>query len=422
MPSDTPLFYMYTDRALDFGWMHQCRGFDRISQGSQVEWLGEVYLRRSLARHPMRTWDPQAALLFYVPVWEYTSLVLGPCNGTTHRSRMEAASQALLSSPFYAANTSRNHIWATSATKKYVSSSSFDREWEGLDYRERMAPLDRLLKDSTAGLYKSFCKAQFMCKTRANGCSFEVPYPTTAATATPASKLAAEDGIPRDTLLFFSGSLDVCCTGERVRCAIAKLFGETAHDVRILPSVRNVSNIGPCTQHALDLQNKTASVGVTPVSNSDSPNATAYLSMGKSMKRSIFCLVPPGDTCVTSRLYTSIAAGCIPVVLCDNLCGGFQPQANYTSFWVKWSAARFANRPTELLHALRSMAPELVSRRQRLMAHHSPDILYGNRPHSRTGSNFLKAANECQKSSAFKVNAARGALYVTYWGRRPPKG
>ena len=37
------------------------------------------------------------------------------------------------------------------------------------------------------------------------------------------------------------------------------------------------------------------------------------------MAASTFCLCPAGDTCVTSRLYTAIAAGCLPVVLCDQL-------------------------------------------------------------------------------------------------------
>ena len=71
-------------------------------------------------------------------------------------------------------------------------------------------------------------------------------------------------------------------------------------------------------------------------SNKD-PSNEAYLWMGRAMRRSIFCLVPPGDTCVTSRLYTAIAAGCIPVVLCDRLVGGFAANANYSSFWVSVS-------------------------------------------------------------------------------------
>ena len=32
---------------------------------------------------------------------------------------------------------------------------------------------------------------------------------------------------------------------------------------------------------------------------------------------SVFCLAPAGDMCVSSRINSAIAAGCIPVLLCS---------------------------------------------------------------------------------------------------------
>ena len=38
-------------------------------------------------------------MLFYVPIFEYTSIMVGPCNGTTHQQRMAAASERLRRAP-----------------------------------------------------------------------------------------------------------------------------------------------------------------------------------------------------------------------------------------------------------------------------------------------------------------------------------
>ena len=52
----------------------------------------------------------------------------------------------------------------------------------------------------------------------------------------------------------------------------------------------------------------------------------------QDMQRSVFCLAPREETCVTSRLYSSIAAVCIPVTICDTLHGAFPAAAAYASF------------------------------------------------------------------------------------------
>ena len=57
--------------------------------------------------------------------------------------------------------------------------------------------------------------------------------------------------------------------------------------------------------------------------------------MSAEMAAAVFCLAPAGDTCVTSRLYAAIAAGCIPVVICDPLHGAFPSHTRYADFWVK---------------------------------------------------------------------------------------
>ena len=50
----------------------------------------EVGAYKALRRHPRRVATPEAATLIYLPIFEYTSLMLGPCNGTSHATRMQA--------------------------------------------------------------------------------------------------------------------------------------------------------------------------------------------------------------------------------------------------------------------------------------------------------------------------------------------
>ena len=50
-----PRFFMYTDPALDFGWMRECTGFDALRDSIRGEGLGEVGLRSVLVSHASRT-------------------------------------------------------------------------------------------------------------------------------------------------------------------------------------------------------------------------------------------------------------------------------------------------------------------------------------------------------------------------------
>ena len=113
-------------------------------------------------------------------------------------------------------------------------------------------------------------------------------------------------------------------------------------------------------------------------------------------------------SCVTSRLYTAIAAGCIPVALCDRLNGGFKEQANYSSFWVRLPARSFQREPLALLRTLRQMPRAEVAERQRNLAAHRADVLY-EAEDTRTGTNFLASAAACSDTLSQEHEARRRA-------------
>lgn len=108
-------FYMYTDRALDHGWFINCPAFHFLRFSSENDNLAEVGMRRALLNSPLRVLSPDAALLFYVPVFEFASYRIGVCANTTHTMRMEAAYQALLSSPYWKRYNGSDHMFASSA-------------------------------------------------------------------------------------------------------------------------------------------------------------------------------------------------------------------------------------------------------------------------------------------------------------------
>lgn len=71
-----------------------------------------------------------------------------------------------------------------------------------------------------------------------------------------------------------------------------------------------------------------AAAPAAPPSNASSTDL--YERMGREMARSVFCLVPPGDTSATSRFVTAVAAGCVPVQVA---LPGFQGPFGYALPW-----------------------------------------------------------------------------------------
>ena len=196
---EVPPFYVYEDPRINMLWLERCDGFERLEGARRAAPPGshrrasccqhvqpslsprsliaqtdhiptpllcppvsppadagmqslharfsmpEVAMARLLLRHPARVADPRDAKLFFAPILEYTSTILGArlshqgaasspqrevpssrlpvhnfpadalvqCNGTTHRGRMAAAARALEASEHYQRNQGRDHFWSS---------------------------------------------------------------------------------------------------------------------------------------------------------------------------------------------------------------------------------------------------------------------------------------------------------------------
>ena len=403
-----PSVYVYTGHALNHNWLRKCPGFEALQEGPLAENLAEVQLLRALQRH--RVHDPTKADLFFVPVFEFASWKLGRCEKTTHASRMRQAHTALSSSASWQQHRGERHVFASSA---YSTNNPAVRSVT----IERLDPLSSDLLRGIAGRYKVGLPPHSRVVSNPN-CVVEAPYALPRAVRRTILSLWPITQTPtlgpRKVLLFFAGSIDVCCSGKAVRCAIGDLVVRAQCDGDVL--VR-MTGTGPCTRRTKKRLRESGACGgrklgeaairsarpqeEVPSDRYGFVNRSQVELTATQMASATFCLVPAGDTIVTSRLYWAMALGCLPVVL--DLAGGrpgaFAEEAQYDSFWIQ--GKRFEGNPTALLKQLRSIPSDEIRRRQVKMLEHRADVLYEH-PVSRVGVNFLRAAGrtECARPSA----------------------
>ena len=71
----------------------------------------------------------------------------------------------------------------------------------------------------------------------------------------------------------------------------------------------------------------------------------------QQMLRAKFCFAPRGDTASAKRLYESIAAGCIPIIISDKLRLPYHRQIDWRSFSLRYTEAEVASDPRKVPRA-----------------------------------------------------------------------
>ena len=189
------------------------------------------------------------------------------------------------------------------------------------------------------------------------------------------------------------GSLDVCCDpGRSIRKAMRRLVGANATDVQVLHIARAEGRALP---------------GKTPEESLE-----RYKQAGEQLAASRFCLVPAGDNEVSSRLYSAMSAGCIPVVVANQLSGAFASHVPYGRMWIRVEQDAFQRDPMQLIARLRAIPyAEVVERRAKVLKYVA-DVTYDQgdgggpvqRVASRLASNLLRAADSgCLRGTATPI-------------------
>lgn len=286
-----PKVFLYQQPEIDHVWMSSCPGFNDLEWSVTGEKLAEVELRKRMATHPSRVWTAHEATVFYIPVFEFVSWKLDRIRNCTrgpvallgsHRLRMTAAAASLRKSVYWQRCFGCDHIFASSATDSPMTRISM-----------RMKPLSDLLICSTAGRYKVRV---------GGGCQTEIPY-----RANPYGIREYNTHRIRPLLVSFSGALDVCCSGQKTRCAIGDVLvaSHTDDSVSMLISVRN-GDIGNNTCASRTLSTLERVTNVTYAANLrrqwKQSLASAFQSTltqrmlsqraGDTMSNSTFCLIP----------------------------------------------------------------------------------------------------------------------------------
>lgn len=234
-------------------------------------------------------------------------------------------------------------------------------------------------------------------------------------------------GRRRSLVVYFAGGLDVCCAGKDIRCRVGDLLAHYDGDptVQIELSMRGRTppdkDRTPCLHAALTSLAARRGQSLDAVAASmhigNYGNETKYRRMGTTMQRAFFCLCPAGDTCVTSRVQSAIAAGCIPVLICPDrytLPFGGNPAGNhlravaYERFLIRVDHRRWEEDPIAIIEELRSMGLHEVLRRQAELRKLRGDIVLGSSRGRRAGTHVLEEVADC-------ISFNRGLPSSTLW-------
>ena len=408
-----------------------------LRQSAYNERLSEVYLRDALEVHPWRTRDPSRASIVYVPLWEVVSFNVGECNGTSHAQRMAQAAAALRASTLFSPN---GRVARHSGFNHLIVSSGCIEQGARLEDRltRRLASLLRASIVGRDRAYSPFyqqsavgrctvevpyvsnphARAAYMERSHRNDASSSSSTLLAGRLLSPAGGAGGGGGGGgrgnKKWLLSFMGSLDVCCDpGKSIRKAMRSLSIEERTETveKGFDAAMEKLMIGaapPPPKGYLMRRARAAAAALSASSSSasaagatSSSNATAvqilhcarangrplpgrtpeeqlarYKAAGEQMAMSRFCLIPAGDNEVSSRLYSAMSAGCIPVVVANQLSGAFASLVPYNKFLVRVEQSTFIQNPTGLIARLKAMPLSEVAERRAKMLRHVADVTY----------------------------------------------
>mmetsp|Transcript_63059 Transcript_63059/g.112070 ORF Transcript_63059/g.112070 Transcript_63059/m.112070 type:complete len:585 (-) Transcript_63059:8-1762(-) len=306
--------------------------------------VGEIWIHRILESHTLRTSDPEKASVFFIPFYGFlstffsapanhisnTTLLAGDtyisktiCKGAGHIDRANALAAFLKEQPHFKKMPERHVLpvsfWAV-ARKTWSD--------DALPHSVVSGDLFDILQNSTLLVPEPQFQSMMNEKEYLNwpGPLLTLPYvakPSLVESRPPGPYIGR-----KASNFFFQGELHNGPAGKPVgrRNMLGKYFKNLSDAV-----------IADTFKH--------------------SPTDNSY---ENGMRNSNFCLVFEGDTPTTPRLFDAIAAGCIPLILSDNISLPFRSLITWSAFSIQLPEAPFlaevqdeAGHNTSLLQATR---------------------------------------------------------------------
>lgn len=405
-------YYVYLNPLIDFSHLLECPGVHELINSAHGEGLQEIHVYKALVTdHPQRVMNPKDANAFYVPVMEYLSWKVQTCNGVSHSDRIHNAYTELRKSPYFRKRTGRDHFWVSSKSFAFgpdLVGTAFEGLNASISMRMRMQPLSKALRRSVVGRMKPFGRINPRSTASAVGrCTFDVGHQPNQE-ALRVFDRRSDPYSKRERLVYFAGSFDVCCTGKFIRCRLAELVPQTDGDADVLlvPSRGARGSGRECTEKALGKVARKRGTTIDAVAAEYSriaggASGNRYNEMARYLGSSVFCLAPAGDICTSSRFYSAIAAGCIPVVLCDGLKASFYEFIDYTKFVFYYDTTLLMDNPMGLITALRAVSPAEVRRMQTALVAAREQILFQVGGGRRASLNLLGEVDICFNPAKF---------------------
>jgi len=308
----------------------------------------DIWLHKLLEKHPSRTWNSSEAQLFYIPFYGFLSSFFSdlqadsaagpefnskqPCRGKNHLNRVNDLASFLKDQPSFQAHPER-HVMT-------VSFWSVSRNTSGNWYPQAppavvMADLYDALKQSTLLVYEKRFESMEQEDEYQNwqGPMVVIPYVAKKTLTNPEPAPATGR---RTVDFFFEGSLTndhgPLSRGLKARKSVVEAFQK--------------------------LQ------GSMIVDTNKHYNGSSY---EWGMTHSSFCLVPEGDTPTSARLFDSIAAKCVPLILSDEIALPFASQLSWSSFSVHPHAGVNESTPLALIDRSPSSVEDNVERHHELL-------------------------------------------------------
>ena len=324
----------------------------------------EIAVLRQLLRHPSRTNDPEAASLFVVPVLPYASLVAGDCLGVTHEVRMRRAAAALSRSPYLQRSGGRDHLLLTNTFRMRA-----------------IGALRPLLHNATVAWFEDPTAKRrgpnvlYKLALSAWRCTIVLPYLESPFCEVLRSTHAARPPA-RSTTLFFQGSFNAS--------GVRRQFGA----LRALPGARVLDRprVAPA-----DSAPATYDTGAAAGADEHAEaHSFSKASTARAMLRADFCLVPKGDTPTTSRFFSAVACGCVPIVISDHIRPHlpFASRVPYDDFAAFVAESDFHAAPVERLRRTMEELRPRLPQMQAALAAAAPDVTF-SAPQSRVADNVL---------------------------------
>jgi hypothetical protein len=363
-----------------------------------AQYLADVWLHESFAQHDRRTDDPEEADVIFVPFYVTLSHRLGYCRGlSNHGERIKLLAKTIRRSPNFRlasrfllafpdvsiAPTLRfagKHGPLLLALVKEAGIRMATVDPDYLHLADRMNDECRWSGDAELEWMKRYCVPGWNSSFLQNVTSdrdparrvFVIPYVSNLAFISTESERRILRRAPRTNFVLFRGNSNLaCCSWKEPSC------GCWLRNTIVNESIDRDSVTG--------LPGNLVVVATDRKKRNDPGSSRLFSARDyvDEMLSSTYCLVPRGDTRSSRRLFEAVAAGCIPVIVSDDLVLPFSSSIDWSKISVQIPEAEFNRDPLRAYQALAERLDEVEMRSALLKARQG--LLYAE--HGKKGRN-----------------------------------